>query len=77
MNYESAYVDEGQVDCDGLASNDQDCGLTASNEKDIINEREKLKETDEYKQAMEEEWASRQRQLQIQVIHISHYLNIL
>ncbi|KAL5123434.1 hypothetical protein HKD37_02G004025 [Glycine soja] len=66
LNYESAYVDEGQVDCDGLASNDQDCGLTASNEKDIINEREKLKETDEYKQAMEEEWASRQRQLQIQ-----------
>uniref|UniRef100_A0A5B7ABK2 J domain-containing protein n=1 Tax=Davidia involucrata TaxID=16924 RepID=A0A5B7ABK2_DAVIN len=32
----------------------------------IINEREKLKETDEYKQALEEEWASRQRELQIQ-----------
>ncbi|CAI9756142.1 unnamed protein product [Fraxinus pennsylvanica] len=32
----------------------------------IINEREKLKETDEYKKAVEEEWASRQRALQIQ-----------
>jgi hypothetical protein len=35
--------------------------------KDIINDREKLKETEEYKQAMEEEWAARQQQLQIQV----------
>lgn len=35
-------------------------------ERDIINERERLKETDEYKRATEEEWASRQRQLQIQ-----------
>ncbi|KAJ6987852.1 hypothetical protein NC653_020945 [Populus alba x Populus x berolinensis] len=34
--------------------------------KDIINDREKLKETEEYKQAMEEEWAARQQQLQIQ-----------
>ncbi|GFP96006.1 hypothetical protein PHJA_001744700 [Phtheirospermum japonicum] len=32
----------------------------------MINEREKLKETDEYKRAMEEEWASRQQALQIQ-----------
>ncbi|GFP87287.1 hypothetical protein PHJA_000872400 [Phtheirospermum japonicum] len=32
----------------------------------IINEREKHKETDEYKRAMEEEWASRQQALQIQ-----------
>ncbi|CAL5189238.1 unnamed protein product [Lathyrus oleraceus] len=44
----------------------QDADLTASNEKNIINQKEKLKETDLYKQAMEEEWASRQRQLQIQ-----------
>lgn len=36
-------------------------------QRDIINEREKLKETEEYKQAIEEEWASRQRQLQLQV----------
>ncbi|KAK7307031.1 hypothetical protein VNO77_39731 [Canavalia gladiata] len=61
-----ASVDERQVNCAVLALNDPDCGLTSSNERDIINEREKLKETDEYKQAMEEEWASRQRQLQLQ-----------
>ncbi|KAJ0094968.1 hypothetical protein Patl1_16640 [Pistacia atlantica] len=35
-------------------------------QNDIISDREKLKETDEYKRAMEEEWAARQRQLQIQ-----------
>ncbi|CAK7326414.1 unnamed protein product [Dovyalis caffra] len=40
--------------------------LLPSSERDIINDREKLKETDEYKQAIEEEWAARQRQLQIQ-----------
>lgn len=39
-------------------------------QRDIINEREKLKETDEYKRAEEEEWAARQRQLQIQVWYI-------
>ncbi|KAK0573230.1 hypothetical protein LWI29_004634 [Acer saccharum] len=41
-------------------------GVSPSIQGDIINEREKLKETDEYKQAMEEEWASRQQQLKIQ-----------
>ncbi|KAK2376110.1 hypothetical protein QL285_076936 [Trifolium repens] len=46
----------------------QDADLTASNEKNIINQKEKHKETDLYKQAMEEELASRQRALQIQVI---------
>ncbi|KAF8389899.1 hypothetical protein HHK36_024417 [Tetracentron sinense] len=35
-------------------------------QNDIIGEREKLKETDEYKRAAEEEWASRKLQLQIQ-----------
>ncbi|WJZ80060.1 hypothetical protein VitviT2T_000003 [Vitis vinifera] len=35
-------------------------------QRDIINEREKLKETEEYKRAIEEEWTSRQRQLQLQ-----------
>ncbi|KAK2376109.1 hypothetical protein QL285_076936 [Trifolium repens] len=44
----------------------QDADLTASNEKNIINQKEKHKETDLYKQAMEEELASRQRALQIQ-----------
>ena len=33
----------------------------------IINERENLKGTEEYKRAIEEEWASRQRELRIQV----------
>ncbi|XP_010257939.1 PREDICTED: uncharacterized protein LOC104597876 isoform X2 [Nelumbo nucifera] len=32
----------------------------------IIGKREKLKETDEYKHAAEEEWASRQRELKVQ-----------
>ncbi|XP_028761903.1 uncharacterized protein LOC114720428 [Neltuma alba] len=54
-----ASFDEIQPKQDGFAS--QECCV-----RDIINEREKLKETDEYKQAIEEEWASRQRQLQIQ-----------
>lgn len=35
--------------------------------KDLICERERLKETDEYRRAMEEEWTTRQQQLQIQV----------
>ncbi|KAG6712792.1 hypothetical protein I3842_05G119500 [Carya illinoinensis] len=44
----------------------QDGDASHTSQKDIINEREKLKETDEYKRAIEEEWASRQHQLQIQ-----------
>ncbi|KAK7348806.1 hypothetical protein VNO80_23500 [Phaseolus coccineus] len=68
LNSNCASVDERHVSCDGPALNEDHCGLTSttSNERNIINEREKLKETDEYKQAMEEEWASRQLQLQIQ-----------
>ncbi|XP_057448067.1 uncharacterized protein LOC130739706 [Lotus japonicus] len=61
-----ASIDERHVNGNGLVLHGQDGGLTASNERNIINEKEKLKETDEYKQAVEEEWASRQRQLQIQ-----------
>ncbi|KAG0500674.1 hypothetical protein HPP92_000746 [Vanilla planifolia] len=37
-----------------------------SNCTSLIGEREKHKETDEYRQVMEEEWASRQKQLQFQ-----------
>ncbi|GAB4829016.1 hypothetical protein Ancab_018673 [Ancistrocladus abbreviatus] len=37
-----------------------------STQDDVITDRQKIKETDEYKRAMEEEWACRQRQLQIQ-----------
>ncbi|MED6149019.1 hypothetical protein PIB30_058500 [Stylosanthes scabra] len=58
--------EERSVNCDEIVLQAQCGGHTASNEIDIINEREKLKETDEYKKAIEEEWASRQRQLQIQ-----------
>ncbi|KAF7809014.1 OmpH and DnaJ domain-containing protein [Senna tora] len=54
-----ASFDESHLNQDGLVSQE-------SCVRDIINEREKLKETDEYKLAIEEEWASRQRQLQIQ-----------
>ncbi|CDP00473.1 unnamed protein product [Coffea canephora] len=43
-----------------------DCDVTLNLEGCILSEREKLKETDEYKKALEEEWASRQRALQIQ-----------
>ncbi|EEF50703.1 conserved hypothetical protein [Ricinus communis] len=35
-------------------------------QRDIINEREKLKETDEFKRAVEEEWAARQKELNFQ-----------
>lgn len=44
----------------------QDGDVTNADQGCIINEREKLKETDEYKRAVEEEWASRQRELQVQ-----------
>ncbi|KAF8021377.1 hypothetical protein BT93_G1728 [Corymbia citriodora subsp. variegata] len=44
----------------------QDGDFVPSIQKDIINGREMLKETEEYKRAVEEEWASRQRQLQLQ-----------
>ncbi|XP_045797040.1 uncharacterized protein LOC123891242 [Trifolium pratense] len=44
----------------------QDADIPASSKKNIINQKEKHKETDLYKQAMEEELASRQRALQIQ-----------
>ncbi|KAK9046711.1 hypothetical protein V6N11_052592 [Hibiscus sabdariffa] len=50
--------------CDAL--HDQVADAIVSCEKDMVIDREKLKETDEYKRAAEEEWASRQRELQIQ-----------
>jgi hypothetical protein len=49
---------------------DQDGDVTTLVQRDLISEREKLKETDEYKRAMEEEWASRLQQLQIQVFSL-------
>lgn len=44
----------------------QDNDVMPAVQSDIINEREKLKETAEYKRAAEEEWAARQIQLKIQ-----------
>ncbi|XP_042477090.1 uncharacterized protein LOC122058466 isoform X2 [Macadamia integrifolia] len=44
-----------------------DGNCTPHVQNDLISEREKIKETVEYKFAVEKEWASRQRELQIQV----------
>ncbi|CAN0896235.1 hypothetical protein LINGRAHAP2_LOCUS18362 [Linum grandiflorum] len=46
------------------SSSPEDASLCQGN---IINEREKIKETPEYKRAIEEEWEARQQQLRIQV----------
>ncbi|CAL0318176.1 unnamed protein product [Lupinus luteus] len=61
-----ASFDDRHVNSDGLVIHDENVGFNASNQTDIINEREKLKETDEYKRLIEEEWAARQQQLKIQ-----------
>ncbi|PSR88191.1 J domain-containing protein required for chloroplast accumulation response like [Actinidia chinensis var. chinensis] len=53
-----------QEETDGLLHS-QDGNVTDT-VGSLIDEREKLKETDEYKRAVEEEWASRQRELQLQ-----------
>lgn len=63
----SGPTSSNQVDTGTDPIHAQGVSLTPAFGEDIINEREKLKETDAYKRAMEEEWASRQRQLQIQV----------
>ena len=46
---------------------DEDGDVNPMGQRILISEREMNKKTDEYKRAMEEEWASRQQQLQIQV----------
>ncbi|KZV44368.1 hypothetical protein F511_18064 [Dorcoceras hygrometricum] len=48
-----------------------------SAESCMIGEREKFKETDEYKRAMEEEWASRQQTLKIQAEEAQHLRRLL
>ncbi|WRX14259.1 hypothetical protein QQP08_006746 [Theobroma cacao] len=66
---EESYVESpsGSKKCDERDTlHVQGVDATASGEKDIVIDREKLKETVEYKLAVEEEWASRQRELQIQ-----------
>ncbi|KAK9107159.1 hypothetical protein Syun_023170 [Stephania yunnanensis] len=46
--------------------NAEDCDERCDTHNFVIGEREKFKQTEEYKRAAEEEWASRHRQLQIQ-----------
>lgn len=62
INIYSAQVD-GSVKGKTSIQDPEELGKFAS----VIGEREKHKESVEYKRAAEEEWASRQRQLQIQV----------
>ncbi|XP_048318538.2 UBA domain-containing protein 7 isoform X1 [Ziziphus jujuba] len=60
LNEEPCRV-EARESCDiGDSGHAQDGHAT------LVSSREKLKETDEYKRATEEEWASRQRELRIQ-----------
>ncbi|GER40588.1 chaperone DnaJ-domain superfamily protein [Striga asiatica] len=65
-------INEANVQEDNAASNvqlekDSPSGETLpSGGSCIISDREKLKETDEYKRAMEEEWASRKQALEVQ-----------
>ncbi|KAF3431622.1 hypothetical protein FNV43_RR26353 [Rhamnella rubrinervis] len=63
---EPCMVEEARESCDVRDSLHAQDGHVTSVERGIISEREKLKETDEYKLAIEAEWASRQRELQIQ-----------
>lgn len=70
-------VENGKPSDVGDALPAVDNGITHSDDRDIINKREKLKETDEYKQTIEEEWASRKRQLQIQVLITCNYVDKL
>ncbi|XP_059655641.1 uncharacterized protein LOC132302735 [Cornus florida] len=58
--------DSQQLDETDNSMNTQNGDVTDTVHSCLISKREKLKETDEYKRAIEEEWASRQRELQIQ-----------
>lgn len=61
--------DNCPVEGKDLLQDPEDLGQFAS----LIGEREKLKESAEYKRAAEEEWASRHRQLQIQVRYFATF----
>ncbi|KAH7660622.1 DnaJ domain-containing protein [Dioscorea alata] len=57
------------LDCSSQAENTKVGCIVAKEseaENELIGDREKHKESDEYKRAQEEEWASRQRELQLQ-----------
>lgn len=58
--------DEGETIEKSIVLHARDADGADVVQNNLISEREKLKETDEYKRALEEEWASRQRELQIQ-----------
>ena len=66
---ESSFVEAKQPNNSRGLLDAQAGNIVPSVEGNLINEREKLKDTDEYKRAIEEEWAARQRELRIQVWH--------
>lgn len=53
-------------ECDETESSNSQARDATLGPTEIIIDREKLKETDDYKQAVEEEWACRQRELKLQ-----------
>lgn len=63
-----------QEDKSGYLLHSHGCEDAQNNDSSIITERERLKETDEYKKALEEELASRQRALQIQVCQLYSFM---
>ncbi|XP_043702026.1 uncharacterized protein LOC122652374 isoform X2 [Telopea speciosissima] len=65
--HDPEYISKGRLQGEkNQLLHTQDGNCTPDDQNDIISEREKIKETDEYKRAVEEEWASRQQELQIQ-----------
>lgn len=71
---EPYMAEEARESCDLRDALHAQDGQVTPVERVIISERERLKETDEYKLATEEEWASRQRELQIQVWHTNLFV---
>lgn len=53
-------------ECDGREPSDSHACDATPGPTEIVMDREKFKETDEYKRAVEEEWACRQRELKLQ-----------
>lgn len=63
---ESSFVEAKEPNNSRGLLDAQAGNIAPSVEGNLINEREKLKDTDEYKRAIEEEWAARERELRIQ-----------
>lgn len=68
----SSEVENAKNDLENDATIDEDVPIESS----IIGEREKFKETEEYKRALEEELAARQRQIKIQAEEAQHLRRI-